>query len=481
MSPNPTLQAIGTAARRATDWFIPATLLHARSSRGLARVFVATHLAAAVLGLAVVVYLRGIVAVNDFGLYCVALATAVFFALPFVLKRTGSMSLVTLAAFQSMTIMSLVGTFEYGGFGSPFLPWLLVSLMSGLFYQSRRTGLIVGLFLADVAVFFGFLVWRDHSAVAANSDLTVLGWVSIAVAMTYTAYMALYYARVIASRAELETEAERYRALSLDLEQARTAAEGLNRTRSLFFSKMSHELRTPLNAIIGYSEILLEDFEDQPVQNDQQMTDLRRINSTGRHLLSLVADVLDVNMVENGDSMIELSTIMLGRLCDDVVATAAPLVAERGNRLVVDCPLRDDTITTDVKKLRQMMINLMSNAAKFTSNGTITLELWVERAAPDDRLHAAIFDTGIGIAADVLPKLFENYVQADRTIQARFGGTGIGLALTRKFAVLLGGGISVESEPGRGSCFTIDIPATAKAAEAEPEPVVPELAKAGIR
>ncbi|MEP7239578.1 MAG: ATP-binding protein [Devosia sp.] len=477
-----TLASINNTAKTAADWFVPASLKHARSSQGLARVFVITHLVGAVMGLALVGYLARVVGTADLGFFFVVLMTATFAVLPIILRRSGHMALVTIVSFQALTITSLVGTYEYGGFASPFLPWLLVGLMSGLFYQSRRTGLIVGLFVADLAVFFGFLIWRAQPALPQALDLTLLSWVSIAVAMTYMAYMALYYARVIASRAELELEAERYRAMSVDLEQAKAAAVSLNRTRSQFFAKMSHELRTPLNAIIGYSEILLEDFADSPLQENQHMGDLRRINSTGRHLLSLVSDVLDVETVENGDSTIELAPITLGELCDDVVATAKPLVEQSGNRLVVDCELRDDEIVTDPKKLRQMLINLMSNAAKFTSKGTVTLELWVERAVADDRLHAAVLDTGIGIAADALPRLFENYVQADHTIQGRFGGTGIGLALTRKFAGLLGGTVSVVSQQGRGSCFTIDIPATAKATvTADLRPATTKLLQAGMR
>ncbi|MGN6099734.1 MAG: sensor histidine kinase [Devosia sp.] len=462
------------AATRFADLFIPTSLRHVRSSRELARVFVLSHVMGAVACLALLIYLAPVTPLYDLGFLVVGAMMFAFLGLVVALRQTGNMPLVTLTSFQSMTLTSLVGTFEYGGFGSPFLPWLMVSLMSGLFYQPRRTGLVVGLFLADVAVFFAFLLLTAHPQVSPRVNLTLLSWISIAVALSYMALMALYYARIVASRAELQAEAERYRAVAAELEQASAAAESLNRSRSLFFSKMSHELRTPLNAIIGYSEILIEDFDDQPEGDRRHRADLQRINSTGRHLLSLVSDVLDVDTMENGDAALELKAMTLGELCDDVVAASAPLLEMNGNRLVIDCPFRTDSISTDPRKLRQMLINLMSNAAKFTRNGTVTLELWIERAEADDRLHAAVLDTGIGIAPDALPKLFETYVQADRTIQGRFGGTGIGLALTRKFAGLLGGTISVDSHPGKGSCFTIDIPAIAKAPEPT-EPVAPAL------
>lgn len=467
------LSRLNGAITRGVDWFIPVSLQHVRSSRGLARVFVVTHVMGSAVSLILLAYLTHFVSVGNVGVMFVIGMTVMFVSLPLVLRQTGNMSLVTMVSFQAMLMTSLVGTFEYGGFASPFLPWILVSLMSGLFYQSRRTGLVLGLFVANVAVFIGFLLFSSHPGIPQGIDLTFLGWISIAIAMTYMAYMALYYARLIASRSELELEAERHRAVAAELEQAQAAAVSLNHNRSLFFSKMSHELRTPLNAIIGYSEILVEDFEDQPQANAQHLADLRRINATGRHLLSLVADVLDVDAVDNSDNELELKTVAIGEILDAVLAASEPLLSANGNKLVVDCPLRDDQITTDPKKLRQMLINLMSNAAKFTSNGTISLELWIERAAQDDRLHAAVLDTGIGISADSLPKLFETYSQADQTIQGRFGGTGIGLALTRKYAGLLGGTISVDSHVGRGSCFRLDLPAVTKTTDASPGDAVP--------
>ena len=440
-------------------WFIPAELLHSRTNRGLARVFVTTHLLGAVAALAMSIHLASVVHPWDAGIYALAITAFVLGALPFVLRQTGHLAFATFISFQVMAMAALIGTYQYGGFASPFLPWLMVSLMTGLFYQSRRVGLVIGLFVANVMVFFAIVLWQGQPAVISSGDLRTLSWVSIAVAMTYMAFMALYYARVTASRAELRLEAERYQQASIELEQARRVAEEVNRQRSLFFAKMSHELRTPLNAIIGYSEILLEECEDDPGTNTQRMADLNRINSTGKHLLSLVSEVLDTETVENGRITVEAREFSLGELCDAVCATAQPLVEKNGNRLVVDCPLRQDRVKTDDKKLRQMLINLLSNAAKFTSQGMVTLELWIERDRADNRLHAAVRDTGIGIAAEVLPQLFETYMQADATIQQRFGGTGIGLALTRKFAVLMGGTITATSRPGEGSTFLIDIPA----------------------
>jgi signal transduction histidine kinase len=446
-----------------TNWFVPVGLLHSRANRGMAQIFVQTHFLAAAAALATTIFLFSVASVTQVAFYVILAAALIFAALPFVLRRTGSMPAVALVSFLTLTVASLVGTYDYGGLSSPFLPWLLVSLMSGLFYQSSRTALILGLFASAVALFFLAIVLAPPSAVSVKSDeLQLLSWISIGVAMAYMAVMALYYSRITASRSELELEAERYRTASIELEQARAVADKVSRNRSLFFAKMSHELRTPLNAVINYSEMLLEDCEDDPNAKSQRMADLNRINATGKHLLSLVSGVFDMEDLDARSFAADVRRFDLGTLCDIVVATAEPLMAKNANKLVVDCPIRSDVVNTDDQKLRQMLLNLLSNAAKFTSNGTVTLELWIERGLADDRIHAAVRDTGIGIAPDVLPRLFETYMQADATIYDRFGGTGIGLALTRKFSVLLGGDVSVVSRVGAGSTFTIDVPAELK-------------------
>ena len=453
-----TARAGGGPAREMIGWFIPASLAHSRTNGALARIFVETHLAGAAAGMLMIGRLATLVPHFDAGLVILGAMIIALGALPFLLRRTGDMSQVTLLSFELLLAISLVGTFEFGGFASPFLSWLPVSLLSGLFYQSRRVGLVIALFAGSVALFFAILLFRGQPDLVPVDDLRELGWISIAVAMIYMAAMALYYARMIASRAALEQEADRYKAASAELEKTRIVAERISRNRSLFFSKMSHELRTPLNAIIGYSELLLEDCEDDPESTPQREADLGRINSTGKHLLSLVSDVLDPENLENHAMAVSVTRFSLGQLCDEVTAAALPLVKKNGNKLVVDCPMPLDVVATDQKKVRQMLINLLSNSGKFTTDGVVTLELWIERELADDRLHAAVRDNGIGIAPDVLPQLFETYMQADAGTYGRFGGTGIGLALTRKFAVLLGGEVSATSRPGEGACFTIDIP-----------------------
>ena len=234
------------------------------------------------------------------------------------------------------------------------------------------------------------------------------------------------------------------------------ALEEASRHKSQFLANMSHELRTPLNAIIGYSEMLQEEAEE--IGEEAFIPDLQKVNAAGKHLLGLINDILDLSKIEAGRMDLFLETFEVDRFVRDVEAIVQPLVEKNGNALMVSCPPDIGTLRADQTKVRQALFNLLSNAAKFTDHGTISLT--VDRE-PDDWLTLAVTDTGIGMTEEHLSRLFEAFSQAEASTRSKYGGTGLGLAISRHFCRLMGGDLTVESAYGEGSTFTVRLPASA--------------------
>ena len=266
-------------------------------------------------------------------------------------------------------------------------------------------------------------------------------------------------------------------------ELARSKAEEANRTKSEFLANMSHELRTPLNAIIGYSEMLEEDAED--MGQDDFIPDIVKIQSAGRHLLELINGVLDLSKIEAGQMELHLETIDIQQTLQEVAATVQPMMEKSGNTLVLKCPDDIGTMVTDTTKLRQSLLNLLSNASKFTNQGEVRLivektdNVAITSTAKASHVRFHVQDTGIGMTPEQLKKVFDAFTQADASTTRNYGGTGLGLTITKRFTEMMGGQVGVTSELGQGSTFMIELPQkTAPLAKPDRVNPLPNITKA---
>jgi signal transduction histidine kinase len=260
---------------------------------------------------------------------------------------------------------------------------------------------------------------------------------------------------------ELKTAKEDAEQRRQEAIEARDRAMSANRAKSTFLANMSHELRTPLNAVIGYGELVQEDVAEAGL--DHCVDDLEKIVASSKHLLGLINDVLDVAKIEAGKVELLQEEIDVAELIRDVASAVEPLVSRNGNTFALETADDVGTIVSDSTRLRQILFNLLSNAAKFTKNGKVSL---IARRRPRDGADAVEFvvaDTGIGMTAEQQEHVFDSFRQADASTTREYGGTGLGLTITKHFAELLGGRVSLSSAPGRGSEFTVSIPATASA------------------
>lgn len=458
--------AILTFLQGMMNWFIPAHLSGDLHTRKRVQMFIVSHIFGPVIATPIPLFLWfadpqplwhvPILAASIYGFWP-------FLALVKLFPR--AYTPLAMASVLNLTFCILWGTYNYGGTSSPFLVWLvLVPLLAFMYLGSTWTArvFVFSQITLGIVALYGFYLYGDFPTHIPVENMVVAGVLSALGSNIYVFMMAAYYSSVVDSQSELIKEIDRHQYTLKALTQAKDEAERANGAKSEFLAKMSHELRTPLNAVLGYSEILLEDAELDG--RGEQIADLQKISAAGKHLLAMVNDILDISKIEAGKMALHLENVDLDKLIDDVEATARPLAAKNTNSFVVERGSALGTMKADATKLRQAIFNLLSNAAKFTQNGQITLA--ARRNA--EWLEIAVIDTGIGISREQQNALFSNFTQANSKIAAVYGGTGLGLSLSQNLCRLMGGRIEIKSELGKGSRFTIRLPAQGEQPAAEP-------------
>ncbi len=448
-SSTPTQASGGATASYTIDRLIPSELLAKSETRTRSRVLVAVSLGVGTLGAAILLRRNISFDWNGGGSHLATLVVLLILLLPVIQWFTRSnriasvlLSLLVLITFPLIQLYA-------GIYPAPILMLFGLVPLIATFLVGMRFGAVTAILISTSAALLS-----SHVPLAADPILSPLmpTLIACATAMPLMIFaLALFYER---SRTRNENQLA---AINTELILARSVAETADQRKTEFLHHMSHELRTPLNAILGYSELLLE--EAQEAQEQGQTEDLGRILGAGEHLLRLINDLLDISRIEADAIELVIEELHLAPLAEEVQDLLAPLVEANANQLHVEVDPAID-LRADRQRLKQILINLLGNAAKFTHNGDITLRATAVQglSEADKRLHIIVRDTGIGMREEDLERIFDPFAQVSNDQELRNKGTGLGLAITGKLVQLFGGTLGVESSPGIGSTFTIDLP-----------------------
>jgi signal transduction histidine kinase len=449
------------ALDRLVNYFIPPDIMADREACKRAHVFLISHILGPFIGSVVPGTIYFIDPKPGYEVAILAISIVAFWVFPFLLKARVPYNPLALVSVQNLIFCILWSCYFYGGVTSPTLAWVLTIPLLAFFYLGSSASLrmiVIGMFVVNLAIFSGFYFYGYHPTTdnLPKEAMQGLGLISTIAAALYVAMMALYYAKVQTSQGELESEMRQHMATASALRLATVETERAGAAKAEFLAKMSHELRTPLNAVIGYSQILIEDAQDEG--DAESIEDLGKILGAGRHLLKLVNEILDLSKIEAGKMELDLQETVLADLLNEIATEAEPAAVANGNTIA--CKIDPDLGNPfcDAVKLRNVLAQLVDNAVKFTQDGRV--ELVAERMPGDaaDQLVLHVIDTGIGIDPDQISSLFEKFTVIDDSSTSKYGGTGLGLALSQKFCRLMGGDILVESKIGQGSRFTVRIP-----------------------
>jgi signal transduction histidine kinase len=477
-------QNSGNWIDRLVDWFIPSELAAEREKRQLARMFLISHLCGPFLGLVVPGTLLFVDPTP--GRPTAVLATSItgFWVFPFLLKKFGDRhyNLLCYISVQNLAFCILWSCFFYGGVTSPTLEWVLTIPLLTFCYigPSPKLRAFALLQLAANMIIFiaAYLIIPNVVQDTPKEALQGLGIVSTFACLAYVAMMALYYRRILDSGAELEVEMRKHLLTAAQLRRATAEAERAGAAKAEFVASMSHELRTPLNAVIGYSQMLLEEAQDDG--DEDSIEDLEKIHKAGHHLLHLVNEVLDLSKIEAGKMELAVEPLAVAEFLNAAVEHKRAAAEAKGLTLTADIPAGLGSAMWDGVRVRQAVIQILENAIKFTDSGEVAVTARRQAGDAGERVVVAVRDTGPGIDPQVLPTLFEKFTVAEDSSSSKYGAAGLGLALSLALCKLMGGDIAVESKLGKGSCFTITVPVELPRplAEAHAEPETPSEAEA---
>ena len=464
-----------SALERLVEWFIPAKLAEERETRQRARMFLISHFFGPIIATPIPVYLQLQDPSGGAKVGVIAASVYAFWIFPFLLRWSVSYTALAVLSVQNLIFCILWGCYFYGGATSPFLPWLLTVPLLAFFYlgpaQSSRL-YVLGLMSVNITGFYGIYLLNGsfpHSSLASMHELGLVSTLGTAV---YVSMMALYYAKMLASQVELEGVMKGHLATAAELRRATAEAERASTAKAEFLAKMSHELRTPLNAVIGYSQMLLEDAEDEG--DEESAADLERIHGAGHHLLRLVNEVLDLSKIEAGKMELNPEEIDAAAFLTNLVDGFRPAAGAAGNDLKLELSGELRTIICDPMKTSQAVSQVVDNAVKFTKGGSIVVSARRDRTPDGEEIVVTVRDSGIGMSPEAIPGLFEKFTVAEDASSSKYGGTGLGLALSLRLMHLMGGDITAESELGVGSTFTLQLPVAPPLAAA-PREADPDL------
>lgn len=454
------------------DWFIPPSIACDKEKRKQARLFLISHLLGPFIGNTVPAALYYFDPQPGPYIAILAISITGFWVFPLVLKAFGHYNLLALVSIQNLIFCILWSCYFIGGVTSPTLPWVLTIPLLAFFYVGNSASMrlsVLTIFAVNVAAFVViYNLYPLPPVRMALAEVQGLGIVSTVGAALYVIMMSVYYGKALSSQMELEAAMRGHMATSVELREAAADAERANLAKSEFLAKMSHELRTPLNAVIGYSQILLEEAEDDG--DDEIVGDLEKIHAAGYHLLKLVNNVLDLSKIEAGHMEVSTEEFHFGSMVQAVADSLSASAAKNGNAIHVTIAPDVGIAIADLPKVRSALTHVLENAIKYTEHGRIDLSCATRQAPTGDVFEIRVADTGIGIDEQYLPTLFKQFAVGDDQSSTKYGGTGVGLALTRKLCRLMGGDVTVETELGKGSTFTLIIPTEYSNMESTPTP-----------